>query len=155
MIFVFVDIITILEARNIYVRAFNLPKPHEEDTREVEEMDRIARRRRLPKVTSLQLSGDLEHSRTCFDKSINGDDNDNFKFNNGQRSVFDTLMEATYDEIRHSIAYLISSAGGTGNTYFLNTRLTINWTGHRIYGHCNNPFETWTHISFNGERALL
>jgi hypothetical protein len=39
------------------------------------------------------IYGDLEHSREYVDKSINGDDKGNFKFKNGQRSVFDTLIE--------------------------------------------------------------
>jgi hypothetical protein len=34
-----------------------------------------------------------------------------------------TLMEAKYDEARQIRAYFISSAGGTGNTYLLNTLL--------------------------------
>jgi hypothetical protein len=83
-------------------------------------------------VRRLQIYGDLEHSRTCVDKCINGDDNGNFKFNNDQRSVFDILMEAKDDEARQSRAFFISSAGGTGKTYLLNTLLDAvrsNW-GH-------------------------
>jgi hypothetical protein len=74
-------------------------------------------------VRRLQLSGDLEHSTACVDKSINGDYNDNLKFNNSQQSVFDTLMEAKNDETRHIRAFFISAAGGTGNTYLLNILL--------------------------------
>jgi hypothetical protein len=72
----------------------------------------------------------LEHSRACVDKSINGEDNDTFKFNSDQRSVFDTLMEAKDDEARKSRAFLISASGGTGKTYLLNTLLNdvrSNW----------------------------
>jgi hypothetical protein len=36
-------------------------------------------------------------------------DNDNFKFNDGQRSVFDTLMEAKDDEARQKRAFFISA----------------------------------------------
>jgi hypothetical protein len=68
--------------------------------REVEEIDMRARRRRLPTVRRVELSGDLEHSRACVDKSINGDNNGNFKVNNGQRSVFDTFMEVKDDDAR-------------------------------------------------------
>jgi hypothetical protein len=49
-----------------------------------------------------QWTGDLEHSRARVDKSINGDDNGNSKFNNGQRSVLDTLMDDNDDETSHS-----------------------------------------------------
>jgi hypothetical protein len=84
MILVLVDINMILEARNKSVRAFNLPMPSEEEIREAEELDRIARRRIPPTQRRLQLSYDLKHSRTCVDKSINGDDNGIFKFNHGQ-----------------------------------------------------------------------
>jgi hypothetical protein len=81
-------------------------------------------------VRRLQIYGDLEHSRACVVKSINGDDNDSFKFNNGQRSVFDTLMEAKDDEARQIRAFFISAAGGTSKTYLLNTLLDAvrcNW----------------------------
>jgi hypothetical protein len=70
-------------------------------------------------VKRLQLYGDLEHSRACVDKSINGDDNGNFKFNNGKRSV----MDATDDETRHRRAFFISAAGDTGNAYLFDTLL--------------------------------
>jgi hypothetical protein len=109
MILVLVDINMRLEARNTNLKALNLPIPNEEEMRELEEIDRRARRRRLPTVKRLQLSGDLEHSIACVDKSINGDDNGNFKFNNGQVSVFDTLMEAKDDEARQSKAKHVSS----------------------------------------------
>lgn len=121
-----------LEARNTNLKALNLPMPKEEEIKEAEEIDRRARRRRLPTVRRLQIYGDLEHSRTCVDKYINGDDNSNFKFNNGQRSVFGTLVEAKDDEARQSRAFFISSAGGTSKTYLLNTPLDAvrsNW-GH-------------------------
>jgi ATP-dependent DNA helicase PIF1 len=130
MILVLVDINMRLEARNTNLKALNLPMPEEEEIREVEEIDRRARIQRLPTVRRLQICGDLEHSRSCIDKSINGDNNDNFKFNNGKRSVFDTLMEAKDDEARQSRAFLISAAGGTGKTYLLNTLLDAvrsNW----------------------------
>jgi hypothetical protein len=127
-----VDINIRLEASNTNVKAFNLPMPSEEEIGEVEEIDRRARRRSLPTVRRLQLYGDLEHSRACVDKSINGDDNVNFKFSNGQRSVFDTLAEAKDDETRNSRALFISAARSTGKTYILNTLIgsvRSNW-GH-------------------------
>jgi hypothetical protein len=62
MVLVLVDITMRLEAGNINVKAFNLPMSSEEETREVEEIDRRARSRRLPTVMRLQLYGDLEHS---------------------------------------------------------------------------------------------
>jgi hypothetical protein len=120
-VLVLVDINIRLEPRNTHVKAFNLPMPSVEEIREVEEIDRRARRRSLPTVRILQLYSDLEHSRACVDKSINGDDNVNFKFSNGQRSVFDTFTEAKDDETRNSRALFISAAGSTGNTYILNT----------------------------------
>jgi hypothetical protein len=83
-----------LEAEKTNGKASNLPVPSEEEMRDMEDIDMKSRRRRLPTVRKLQLSGDLEHSRACVSKSINGYDNGNFKFNNGQISVFDTLMEA-------------------------------------------------------------
>jgi hypothetical protein len=132
IILVLVDNNMILEARYTHVQAFNLPIPSEEDTREGEEIDRRARRRILLLVIILQLSGDLGHSRACVEKSINGDYDGNFKFNNGQRSVFDTLTEAKDDEARHSRAFFISSVGGTGRTYLLNTLLnTVRSTRRR------------------------
>jgi superfamily II DNA or RNA helicase len=76
-------------------------------------------------VRRLQLYGDLEHSRASVDKSINGDDNGKFKFNNGQRLVFDALMEATYDEARHTRSFVISSASGTGKTHIFNNLLDV------------------------------
>jgi hypothetical protein len=74
-------------------------------------------------VIRFQLSCDLEHSRACVDKSINGDDNGNFKLNHCQQSVFDTLMEAKVDDTRHSRAFFISSDGGTDRTQLFNTLL--------------------------------
>jgi hypothetical protein len=130
MILVLVDINMKLEARNTHLKALNLPMPKEEVIKEVEEIDRRARIRRLPTVRRLQISGDLEHSITCVDKYTNGDENGNFKFNNGQRSVFDTLMESKDNEARQSRAFFISAAGGTGKTYHLNTLLDAvrsNW----------------------------
>jgi hypothetical protein len=62
MILVFVDIEMKLEARNTNLKAFNLPMPNEEGMREVEEIDRRERIRRLPTVRRLKLYGDLEHS---------------------------------------------------------------------------------------------
>jgi hypothetical protein len=62
MVLVLVDITMRLEAGNINVKAFNLTMSSEEEMREVEEIDRRARRRRLPTVIKLQLYGDLEHS---------------------------------------------------------------------------------------------
>jgi hypothetical protein len=123
MVSVFVDIKMTLEARNTHVKSFILPMPSEEEMREVEEIDTIARRRRLPTVRRLQLSGDLEHSRTCVDKSINVDENGNFKLKNGQKSVSYTLTEDTDDEARHIRACFISAVGGSGNTSILNTLL--------------------------------
>jgi hypothetical protein len=117
MILVLVDITMRLEARNTHVNAFNLPMSSEEEMREVEKIGRRARRRRLPTVRRLQLSGHLERYRACVDKSIRGDDNGNFKFNNGQQSVFDTLMDAKDEDTGHIIACFISSDGGTGKTY--------------------------------------
>jgi hypothetical protein len=90
-----------LMARDTHVKSLNLPMLSEEEMREVEEIDRISRIQRLPTVRRLQLSGDLEHSRACVENSINGNDNGNLKFNNGQRSVFDTLMETKNDKTRH------------------------------------------------------
>jgi hypothetical protein len=141
MVLVLVDINTRLEARNTNVKLFDLPMPSEEDIREVEEIYRRARRRSLPTVRRLQLYGDLEHSIVCVDKSINGDDNSNFKFINGQRSVFDTLTEAKDDETRNSRALFISAAGGTGKTYLLNTLIgsvRSNW-GHVGGEYCDIP----------------
>jgi hypothetical protein len=103
LIFVLVDINMRLDAIITDVRAFNLPMLSEEEMIEVEELDRRARRRRLPTVRILNLSGDLEHPKSCDYKSIKVDDNGNFK--NGQRSVFDTFMEAKDDETRHSRAF--------------------------------------------------
>jgi hypothetical protein len=97
---VLVDVDIKLEARNTNIKALNLPMPNEEDIREAEEIDRRARRRRLPTVRRLHISSDLERSRACVDKSINGDDNGIFKFSNGQQSVFDTLMETRHDDAR-------------------------------------------------------
>jgi hypothetical protein len=73
--------------------------------REVVEFDRRARIRRLPTVRRLQLYSDLGHSISCVENSMNGDGNGNFKFKNGQRSVFDTLMEAKGEETRHIRAF--------------------------------------------------
>jgi hypothetical protein len=84
MVLMLVDIHMRLEARNTNVKAFNLFMPSEEEMREVEEIERIARRRRMSTVRRLQISGDLEHSRACVDTSINGDDNGTFKVKNGQ-----------------------------------------------------------------------
>jgi hypothetical protein len=123
MILVLVNINMRLEARNKNLKALNLPMPNEVEIREVEEIYRIARIRRLPTLRRLQIYGDFKHSRACIDKFINGDDNDNFKFKNGQRSVFDTLKEANDDEARKSRAFVISAAGSTGNTYRFNTIL--------------------------------
>jgi hypothetical protein len=81
-------------------------------------------------VRRFQLYGDLEHSRACVDKAINVDDNGDFKFKNGQRSVFDILIEARDDEARQVRAFFMSSAGGTGNVYLLNTLIDAgryNW----------------------------
>jgi hypothetical protein len=126
MVLVLVDINMRLEAINTHVKEFNPPMPREEEMREVEEIDRRARRRILPTMRRIQLYGDLEHSISCVDKSINGDDNGNFKFNDGQRSVFDTL---------------ISAYSGTGNTYLLNTPLNAvrsNW-GHEGESYYDEP----------------
>jgi hypothetical protein len=71
MVLVFLDINMRLETRNTNVKGFNLPVPSEEDTREVEEVDKKERIRRMPTVRRLSLYGDLEHSRPCVDKSIN------------------------------------------------------------------------------------
>jgi hypothetical protein len=89
----------------------------------VEEIDTRERRQRLPTVRRHQIYGDLEHSRACVDKSINGDNSGNFKCNNGQRSVFDTLMEAKDDEAIQSRAFFFSAAGCTSKNYLLNTLL--------------------------------
>jgi hypothetical protein len=132
MILVLVDINMRLEVRNTNIKALNLPMPNEEEIREVEEIDRRARRRRPPTVRRFQISGDLEHSRACVDKYINGDDNGNLKFNNVQLSVLGTIMDSKDDESRQNRAFFISAAGGTGKTYLLNTLLDAvrsNW-GH-------------------------
>jgi hypothetical protein len=56
MILVLVDINMRLEARNTNLKAISLPMPNEEEIREVEEIDRRARRRRrLPTVRILQI----------------------------------------------------------------------------------------------------
>jgi hypothetical protein len=131
MVLVLVDITRRFEAIDTNVKAFNLPMPSEEEMREVEEIERRAMILRLSTVRRLQLLyGDLGHSRACVDKSMNGDDNGNLKFNNGQRSVFEALMEANDEKTRHIRALLISTADGTGTTCILNTLLDAvrsNW----------------------------
>jgi hypothetical protein len=61
MVLVLMDINRRLEARNTHDKKFNLPMPSEEELTEVEEMDRRVRRKRLPTVRRLQISGDLDH----------------------------------------------------------------------------------------------
>jgi hypothetical protein len=106
MILVLVDINMNLEVRSTNLKALNLPMPKEEDIKEVEKIDRRARRRRLPTVRRLQIYGDLEHSKTCVDKYINGDDNGNLKFNNDQVSTRGA-RKGREKESHHEIAALV------------------------------------------------
>jgi hypothetical protein len=64
MILVLVDINMNLEARNTNFKALNLPMPKEKEIKEVEEIDRRARRQGLPTVRRLQIYGDLEAGGT-------------------------------------------------------------------------------------------
>jgi hypothetical protein len=100
MILLLTNISMRLEARSTHVKVFILPMPSEEEMREVTEIDRRARILRLSTVRRLQLSGGLEHSRACADKSIIGDDNGHFKFHNVSLYITDKVVNS-YEQVTY------------------------------------------------------